>query len=274
MTIDGQILITGATGTLGQVVARQLRDAGQPVRLLSRRPRPADAEAELDWAVSDLASGAGLDAALDGATVVIHCASDPRTAGADLEAATRLVKAAQGGRPHLVYVSIVGVDRIPLRYYTEKLAVEQLIERSGVPCTILRATQFHELLLGLMQRLVRLPIVTVPAGTSFQPVDVAEVAARLIRLARGLPVGRAPDLGGPQVRSAADLARTYLRIRGQRRPVVAVRMPGAIARAYRDGGQLAPEHQGSGRTWDEFLADTRVGGEPGAAPGPDEGAAA
>jgi uncharacterized protein YbjT (DUF2867 family) len=264
MTIEGPILVTGGTGTLGRALTRRLLDSGRHVRLLSRQPRPADADLALNWVVADLTTGAGLESALRGAGTVIHCASDGRTPGADLEAANRLLAAAAGahggpgGGPHLVYVSIVGVDRVPLRYYREKLAVEQLIERSGLPWTVLRATQFHQLLLSMLERLARLPVMPVPAGTSFQPVDVAEVAAQLVRLASGPPVGRAPDLGGPQVRATTDLARSYLRSRGRRRAVLPVRLPGRIARAYRAGGHLAPGHRAGGRTWDQFLAETAL----------------
>jgi uncharacterized protein YbjT (DUF2867 family) len=257
MTIDGSILITGGTGTLGSVLVRQLRDAGRPVRVLSRRPRPADADPDLDWATGDLVTGTGLDAALDGIATVIHAASDPRSSGSDVEAANRLLAAARTGHPHLVYVSIVGVDRVPLKYYREKLAVERLVERSELPWTIQRITQFHTLVLTLLRGAAKLPVVAVPAGTSFQPIDVPEAAAQLIRVASGLAFGRAPDLGGPEVRSAADLARTYLRSRGHRRPVVPVRLPGAVARGYRAGGHLAPDHLGGGRAWEGFLAEVK-----------------
>ncbi|HEV7896611.1 MAG TPA: SDR family oxidoreductase [Planosporangium sp.] len=255
MTIDGPILVTGGTGTLGTVVVRQLRDAGRPVRVLSRRPRPAGAEPDLDWATGDLATGAGLDAALDGVSAVIHAASDPRTPGADVEAANRLLAAARPGGAHLMYVSIVGVDRVPLKYYGEKLAVERLFERWDRPWTIQRITQFHTLLHTMLRQVAKLPVVPVPAGTSFQSIDVPEAAAHLIRVAGGPALGRAPDLGGPEVRDTVDLVRAYLRSRGRRRPVVPVRLPGAVARGYRGGGHLAPDHRGGGRTWEEFLAE-------------------
>jgi uncharacterized protein YbjT (DUF2867 family) len=257
MTIDGPILITGGTGTLGRVVARQFRDAGQLVRVLSRRPRPADADPDVDWATGDLVTGVGLDAALDGVSAVVHAASDPRRPGSDVAAANRLIAAAGAGHPHLVYVSIVGVDRVPLKYYREKLAVERLVERSELQWTIQRVTQFHPLLLTLLRGAARLPVVGVPGGTSFQPIDVPEAAAHLVRLAGGLALGRAPDLGGPEIRSTADLARAYLRSWGRRRPVVPVRLPGAVGRGYRAGGHLAPDHRGGGRTWEEFLAEVR-----------------
>jgi uncharacterized protein YbjT (DUF2867 family) len=247
-------LITGGTGTLGRAVVRQLRDSGRPVRVLSRRPKSPDSP--LDWAVGDLATGAGLDAALDGATAVIHCATDGRTPGADLGAIHQLLAAMRGRSPHLVYVSIVGIDRIPLRHYREKLAVEQVIERTDVRWTILRATQFHDLVAMLLDRASKLPVVPVPARTSFQPIDVPEVAAHLVDLSEAEPIGRAPDIGGPQVRSAVDLARVFLRRRHRRARVVPAWVPGAVGKGYRSGAHLAPEYPGNGRTWEEFLDDS------------------
>jgi uncharacterized protein YbjT (DUF2867 family) len=86
---------------------------------------------------------------------------------------------------HLVDISIVGVDRVPYRYYQAKLQAERLVQASGLPWTILRATQFHQLVLLVARGLARLPVVPVPAATSFQPIDAAEVADRLAGLAAG-----------------------------------------------------------------------------------------
>ena len=230
------------------------RPGQDPRRVEQDRAEPGRQLVEPEWATADLTTGAGLAAALDRVTTIVHCASDPGTPGADLKAAEQLLAAARDERPHLVYISIVGIDRVPLRYYREKLAVERLIEDSDIPWTILRATQFHDLVLALLQRIVRLPVVPVPAGTSVQPVDAAEVAAHLLRLAKGAPAGRAADLGGPEIRTVVDLARSYLRHAGRRRPVLPVRLPGALARAYREGGLLAPDRAGGGTTWEQFLA--------------------
>jgi len=156
---------------------------------------------------------------------------------------------------HLVDISIVGVDRVPYRYYQTKLAAERLIQASGLPWTILSATQFHQLVLLVARGLARLPLVPVPAGTSFQPIDAAEVADRLTALATGSPAGRVPDLGGPQIRTASDLAGAYLQAAGRRRPVLAVHLPGAAFASYRQGGHLAPDHAVGHRTWEQFLAE-------------------
>ena len=73
---------------------------------------------------------------------------------------------------HLVYISIVGIDRVPLGYYRTKLAVERLIEESGLGWTVLRTTQFHDLVLRIMEASAKLPVMVLPAGVSDQPIEV------------------------------------------------------------------------------------------------------
>jgi hypothetical protein len=94
-----------------------------------------------------------------------------------------------------------------------------------------------------------------PAGTSFQPIEAGEVAARLAELATGVGAGRVPDMGGPEVRGAASLALSYLAARGRHRPVVPVRLPGAVFAGYRRGSHLAPDHAVGRVTFEGFLAE-------------------
>jgi len=113
--------------------------------VLSRR-LSSDPHVGVTGMVGDLIDGRGLSEAIAGADTIIHCASDPNASGADLQAADHLLAAARAaGSPNIIYISIVGVDRLPLRYYREKLAVEARIRDSGLPWTIQRATQFHSL---------------------------------------------------------------------------------------------------------------------------------
>ena len=247
------ILVTGGTGTLGRDVVAQLLAAGRDVRVLSRRARRDSDPPQADWATGDLRTGAGLAAALDGADVVVHCASNPYRARDDLAAARQLISAAAGNRPHLIYVSIVGVDRVHYGYYNAKLQVERLIERSGLPWTVLRATQFHDLVAYILQWAARLPVLLYPAGVSFQPVDTRDVAARLVALALAEPAGRADDFGGPHVEPVPDLARAWLRAAGKHRPLQPVKLPGQLFRGYAAGGHLTPQHPDGRITFEEFL---------------------
>ena len=260
-TMTSPILVTGGTGTLGRLIVRRLRDAGSNVRVLSRQSHKYSADG-IEFMTGDLATGEGIEAAVDGIETIVHCAG---SAKGDEVKARNLVRAASGvGAQHLVYISVVGADRIPVvsrvdramfGYFESKRAAEKVVEDSGVPFTTLRATQFHDAMLTVVQQMAKLPVIPVPAGFRFQPVDTGEVAARLVELTFGKPAGLVPDMGGPRVYGMDELLRGYLRASKRRRLIVPVRLPGKAAHAYRAGGNLAPERAVGYRTWEEFLAD-------------------
>ena len=261
------ILITGGTGTLGRLVVARLRAGGHSVRVLSRgeRDRAAaapDPAAGVQFLTADLATGDGVDAALDGIRIVVHCAG---SAKGDGDKAQNLVDAAsRAGVQHLVYISVVGADRIPMTgridrtmfgYFGAKLAAERIIAGSGLPWTTLRATQFQELTLTTVAQMAKLPLIPVPSGFRFQPIEAREVADRLVELVLGAPVGLVPDLGGPQTYQMADLVRSYLRAAGKHRLVVPLHVPGAAAAAIRAGANLTPHRAVGRRNWEDFLAE-------------------
>ena len=258
--MSSTILVTGGTGTLGRLVVPRLRDAGGKVRVLSRRSR--EAAEGIEFVAGDLDTGEGIDAAVAGTEIIVHCAGSQKGDG---DKARTLVRAAsRAGTPHLVNISVVGADRIPLAsgidramfgYFGSKLDAERVIADSGLPWTTLRASQFYDLVLMVARQMARLPVIPVPAGVKFQPVDAGEVAARLAELALGPPAGLVPDMAGPRVYPMAELLRGYLRAAGKRRPLVPVRLPGQAARAVRAGANLAPERAVGRRTWEEFLAE-------------------
>lgn len=134
------ILITGGTGTLGHLVVPRLRDAGRKVRVLSRRSRKA--EEGIEFVTGDLVTGEGIEAAVEGAEIIVHCAGSSK---GDEEKTLILVRAAsRAGAQHLVYISVVGADRIPVRsfvdramfgYFASKRAAERLVVDSGLPWT-------------------------------------------------------------------------------------------------------------------------------------------
>jgi uncharacterized protein YbjT (DUF2867 family) len=258
--MTSRILVTGGTGTLGSHVVPRLRDAGHDVRVLSRGTHQVTDG--VGYVTGDLLKDEGIEAAVAGAGIIVHCAGGPK---GDDEATRNLVRAAsRAGSPHVVYISVVGADRIPqdsgidrtmFGYFGSKLAAEQVVAASGLPWTTLRAAQFHDLVLKVAQVMTKLPVMPVPSGFRFQPVDSDEVAARLVELALGTPAGLVPDMAGPRVYGLADLLRTYLRARGKRRLILPVRLPGKAARALRDGANLAPDRAVGHRTWEDFLAD-------------------
>ncbi|MFI9239126.1 SDR family oxidoreductase [Streptomyces sp. NPDC053079] len=249
------LLVTGGTGTLGSLVVPLLRDAGHDVRVLSRRGR--ESGDGIEYVTGDLLGNEGVERAVDGAGTVLHLAGGPK---GDDEATRNLVRAAsRAGVRHLVYISVIGADKVPLGYFRSKLGAERAVAESGLPWTTLRAAQFHDLVLTVVRKMAKLPVIPVPGGLRFQPVDAREVAERLVELTLGQPAGLVPDLAGPTVYGMAELSRGYLRACGKSRLMMPVRMPGAAGRAYRAGENLTLEGAAVGRrTWEDFLAE-RVG---------------
>jgi len=258
--MSSPILVTGGTGTLGRLVVPRLLEAAGKLRVLSRRSHEgADG---VEFVTGDLSTGEEIEAAVTGTEIIVHCAG---TAKGDEDKTRHLIGAAsRAGARHLVFISVVGADRVPIAsaidramfgYFGAKLAAERVVTDSGLPWTTLRATQFYESLPMVAQQMAKMPVIPVPSGVRFQPVDAGEVAARLVELALGTPAGLVPDVAGPRIYEMADLLHGYLQARGKHRAMVRVRLPGAAARAIRAGANLAPDRAVGHRTWEEFLAE-------------------
>ena len=249
------ILVTGGTGTIGRHVTRLLHEAGHDIRVLTRHPR--ESAPGIEHVAGDTTKGEGLGAAVAGVETVLHLAGGSK--GDDV-AARHLVAAAQAaGVQHLVLISVIGADTMPIGYFRMKYAAEQEVANSGIPFSILRVAQLHDFVLPVVRTMARMPLAPAPRGLRFEPVAVEEVAARLTGIALGAPAGQVPDLAGPEVLDIADLIRAYNEKQGRRRALLPLRLPGAAGRAYRAGDNLAGDAAVRGDlTWAEFLAaDTR-----------------
>ncbi|TLF74389.1 SDR family oxidoreductase [Nocardia cyriacigeorgica] len=240
------VLIAGGTGALGKLIVERMRPSGHEIRVLSRRPGAGTH-------VGDLDTGAGVAEAAAGAELIVHAASDFRRAGRHDRKHTENLLAAAGDAKHLLYVSIVGIDRIPFSYYQNKLACERLIAGSGVPHTILRATQFHELIAFALRTVERWPIAPLPTDFRFQPVAAADVATRVAELIDGPPLGHAPDFGGPHVHTLAELTETWRALRGRPTRTMRLPVPGRVAGAFRAGANTCPDHADGTQTWAEYV---------------------
>jgi uncharacterized protein YbjT (DUF2867 family) len=246
------VLVTGGTGQIGRPLVKLLRSRDVPVVVATRTPGP-------DAALSrrlDLATGDGLPEVLDGVHAVVALHTDSRRAReVDADGTARLAPAAKAaGVQHLLLLSIVGCDRVPLAYYRAKLVAEQAVEESGVGWTVQRATQFHTLVRRIAGSMpARGPVAVLPRGWGAQPVDPAAVVDRLAELVRGGPRGRVEDLAGPQHISLAEAARLV----SQPRWVLQVPVPGRVGAGFSAGGNLP--RRGAlirGSSFTEWLATT------------------
>jgi len=242
-----RIAVAGGTGVVGRWTVAAARAAGHEPVVLARSTGV------------DLTTGDGLTDALDGVDAVIDTTNVTTQSRAKaiefFERTSRnlIAAAATTGVRHVVALSIVGIDRVPLGYYGGKLRQEEVLRESSVPVSVLRATQFHEFAGQLLERLPGGPVVLFPAMKS-QPIAASEVGEVLVDLAAGDAVAMT-ELAGPKVELVADMARRLLRARGSRKPVLQVRMPGkAMAAAARGGMLPVGDYRRGVQTFDEWLA--------------------
>jgi uncharacterized protein YbjT (DUF2867 family) len=252
-----RVLITGGTGDLGQALTPRLQTAGYQVRITSRRPAPADKDPAIEWAQVNFLTGEGMTEAVAGVHTIIHAASSPfkNVWEIDVEGTRRLVAAAEtAGIEHFLYISIVGIDKIPYRYYEAKLAAEKIIEQSSVPWSILRATQFYNLIDMVLEGLTKLPLIAfVPFNLKIQPIETGEVADRMVASIEAGPGGHLPDIAGPKVQRTAELARAWLKARGRRRLMLPLPLFGKTATGFRQGLNTAPSNAYGRITFSEWL---------------------
>lgn len=238
------ILVTGASGVLGRRVATEAARRGHLVRTGSRS------------GPVDLATGTGLEEALAGVEVVLHCATDSgRHQEVDAAGTARLVAMTSA---HVVYPGIVGSDVVPYPYYRSKLAAEEAVAAASGGYSLIRATQFHHLAWGWVRRRLRRPLLMVPNDTRVQVLDPGSLARRMVDAAESGPGGRLPDLGGHFAYEARDLATSALTAMGRRRPVVRINWPGILGASLRAGANLTANRDEEGETWNEFVA-RRIG---------------
>ncbi|MEH3131993.1 MAG: NAD(P)H-binding protein [Mycolicibacterium neoaurum] len=209
-----RITVVGATGLIGRQLVPMLSGRGHDVVAASRATGV------------DLLTGDGLADALAGADVVIDVINAPtpedsaqqffEQTSSTLAAAVR----ASSIRHHVV-LSIVGADVMAryAGYLRGKLAQEHAAAGSGVPWTVLRATQFHELAEPITESMIRDGEVRAPVA-GIQTVDSAEVTAVLAGIVTGTPTDGVREVGGPQKMSFAEMARVVLQRQGRELPVV------------------------------------------------------
>jgi uncharacterized protein YbjT (DUF2867 family) len=197
----------------------------------------------------DVRSPADLAEAVSGVDTVIHAATSPfRQAAATELAGIRAVLAAAGpAGTHVVYPSIVGVDRLGGTYYRAKWQAEQLVAAAR-HSTIQRATQLHPTL----DKMLSHRLFPVTARLAFQPLDAGEFAERLVGLVEAGPARRAEDLGGPEVLALRDIVAARRAATSRRTMLIPVPARGPL-RALDAGRHLCPDHLRGHVTWAQWL---------------------
>ncbi|GGB39019.1 epimerase [Flexivirga endophytica] len=252
------VLVTGGTGTIGSQVVAELLRSGAPARVLTRMTGQTNTDAqEIE---GDLATGSGLDEAVDGVQSVIHCASNAAHAqDVDVDGTERLcnVLAEHNPTARLIHVSIVGCWENPLPYYRAKAAAETVVIGSGRSHVIVRATQVHE----LVHRLIGGQVAGFGVGLRglrFAPIESAWLAMQLVdRALEEKPSQASVEYAGPEILTGRELAVLTAHIEGRRAPRV-LRLPavGGTMRRFAEGSNLpGPQAIRGGATYAQWLSD-------------------
>jgi uncharacterized protein YbjT (DUF2867 family) len=259
-----KVAVVGGTGVLGRAVVECLLARGDEVVILTRRAPAGEPRLAVDHRAIDLAAADGaalqadLVAALDPVDAVVDAVnSDSRGARAArvlVDGTRRLLLAEEeAGVGHHVAISIIGCDRLPFAYYRVKAEQEEIVRSGGVPWSLLRAAQFHNLLDEAFRQMAKLrlrPSVSVPV----QPVEVGLVAERLVEAVHQGPGGDLPELAGPEIRNVSELSRAWAEVRGRRLLPLRVPVLGKAGRALKDGVLCKQEAAAAGHTFEEWIA--------------------
>jgi uncharacterized protein YbjT (DUF2867 family) len=232
------ILLTGATGTVGSALLRQLTADGRPVRALVRdQRRLGDQRVRVQIALGDLADPPSFRNALRGVDTVVHLAASirdqPRASLEELNALAtlRLVRAAErAGVERFVFFSALGArHHSRTRFFRAKALAEEAVEASRLETTIFRPSIIYapgDPWLTLLDRLSRLPAMPVSGsgGAVFEPIWAEDVAHAVTHVLDNGSTSNY-ELAGPELLSYDDIVRIAMRSAHRRRRLLHVPLP-------------------------------------------------
>ena len=244
--------ITGGTGLLGKKLSHLLDEKAIPHHVASRTNNLGLS----NWVPIDLENGSGIEAAVRGKKTVFHLASATQkpSATVDVDGTVRLLEAAhKAGVSHILLISIVGIDKVPIEYYKIKWMTEKAVAAGSVPFTILRSTQFHDFGDFMLSKVLKYPVGLLPKYANFQPIEISAVANHLFELSTALPKNQIINIGGPQVWPLSDLVATWLKARKQQKLLINLPPFNRPLRALRDGALTCKETSLLSIGWTEWL---------------------
>ncbi|MDO6605625.1 Uncharacterized conserved protein YbjT, contains NAD(P)-binding and DUF2867 domains [Arenibacter palladensis] len=260
-----RVLVTGGSGSLGKVIIRELVRLGYHPSILSKKTNYISPTGSTIL-MGDLTDKRSLpDINTD---VIIHCASNAMDSeNVDVKGTEHLIGAInKDSSPHLIYISIVGVDKSTFSYYTHKRKAEVIIENSKVPYTILRLTQFHDF---VVQRMIynlqdeESPEFKIPEGLKFQSIDITDASKYIAELVEKEPLNTTVTLGGPEVMSLKEMAQIYFNQINRDKKVIEVSestLDSEFYAIFRSGSNLCPENRYGSIRWSDFLSKRIIEG--------------
>ncbi|HYV94709.1 MAG TPA: NAD(P)H-binding protein [Chitinophagales bacterium] len=247
-------LVTGGSGVLGKELCKILSGEKIPFLIAGRKKPMNDL---YEWKHLDLESDEGFDDLLEETETVFHLASATANwnAKVDVDGTKKLLDAAkQYSIKHFIYISIVGTDLVPMKYYRIKAATEKVIQQSGFQnFSILRATQFHDLIDGIFTGLNKYPFIFIPKNLKVQPIEAGVVAKRLFQIFRQPPSRQIENIGGNEILFTQQMMRTWLDVLKSKKKMISLPLPFSFARKIATGALTCRERAEESCTWQQWL---------------------
>jgi uncharacterized protein YbjT (DUF2867 family) len=247
---ESEILITGGAGVLGKSVCSLFQQRSIPYTTSTH-----EQVLKNNMVIMNLKTGEGIKEAVSNKKIILHLASDKKHPDNDVSGIQKILNEIklQGLNPHLIYISIIGIEQLPMTYFKQKLQTEELIKKSGISWSILRATQFHNYVDQILKQLMKLPIGILPKKVLVQPVDVFPVAEKLLEMSFQEPTCRTENIGGKEILSLENLSQSWMAIQNIKKPLLNLPLWGSLGNNLKKGALTCPQKTDEGRNWQQWL---------------------
>lgn len=240
------VLITGGTGTLGKQLCAQLDTHGVQYQVGTRKSNLGE-----KYITMDLVQNVGVSDAIAGKEIIFHLATDMKK---ETVATQNLIRAlGTNSDVHLIYISIVGIDKVPFPYYKRKLASENVIKQSGIPYTILRATQFHEFANNILETLLKYRVGFLPKKIVLQTIGSEVVASELYKISKRKAQNATNEIGGPIIQNLNQMCQIWLCQTHRKRWIINLPIPGQLGRTFKGGYLTTPNIHGHSSSYGDWL---------------------
>jgi len=245
-----EILITGGTGILGKSLCSLFEQRSIPFTTSTHKQALKN-----NMVIMNIETGEGIKEAVSGKKIILHLASDKKHPDNDVSGTQKLINEIkhQGLNLHFIYISIVGIEKLPMTYFKQKLQTEELIKKSGISWSILRATQFHNYVDQILKQLLKLPIGILPKKVPIQPIDVLPVAEKLLEISFQEPTYRTDNIGGKEILSLETLSQSWMAIQNIKKPLLNLPLWGSTGNNLINGALTCSQKTNEGRNWQQWL---------------------
>lgn len=245
------ILVTGASGVLGKELCKIFQKESLSYKVAGRNKIENES-----WNFLDLKTGEGVEACVKDVRTIFHLASATRAFDkwVDVDGTRKLAaEAKRKGVEHFIFISIVGTDKVDMEYYHIKTETEEVVKSSGLNYSILRATQFHDLIDFAFAQFLIFPTSLFPKHWKIQPVEARAVAEKLVEISEANPLNGTINLGGREILETGTMVELWLKAKNKRKWLINLPNVGTKMKQIANGNLTCDEVAEDSIIWKEWL---------------------